>query len=105
MRKKVITLAAAVILFSVPVGMAVSQEGEMHKSQASEAHGMMGGGMGMGMMCPMMGMIGGMGGGDPTMMARMMEMHGEMMTKMGEVMMKHSKMMKQEAQKKKEAIK
>ena len=50
------------------------------------------------MMCPMMdmGMMGGMGGGDPQMMARMMQMRGEMMMKMGEVMMKHGKMMQQE---------
>ncbi len=62
-----------------------------------------------GMMCPMMGMMGGMQGGgmmgpgmmgmmgaqDPKTMGRMLKMRGEMMKAMGDVMMKHGAEMEQ----------
>jgi hypothetical protein len=91
----IFALAAAVAL---PANVTFSQQKET--PPAKEGQGMMGGSM-QGMMCPMMGM-GGMGmtgemmggmGGDPKMMARMMEMRGEMMMRMGEVMMKYGKQM------------
>jgi len=37
----------------------------------------------------------GAGGMDPTMMAHMLEMRGEMMKAMGEIMLKHGKMMRE----------
>ncbi|MGH7831328.1 MAG: hypothetical protein ACREP8_14250 [Candidatus Binatia bacterium] len=87
-----------VLAMLLPAAGVFSQS--MDAPPAKEGQGMMGGMQGGGMMCPMMGMggmgmMGGMGGtaGDPKIMGRMLEMHGEMMMKMGEVMMKHAKQM------------
>jgi hypothetical protein len=97
--KKRFVLFLIVAAMLLPTARVFSQS--MDAPPAKEGQGMMGGMHGGGMMCPMMGM-GGMGmmgemsggtGGDPKIMARMMEMRGEMMMKMGEVMMKHAKQM------------
>jgi hypothetical protein len=96
--KKLFIVFAIAAVAALPASIAFSQQKEAPPAQGQ---GMMGQGMpGGGMMCPMMGM-GGMGmmggmGGDPKMMARMVEMHGEMMMKMGEVMMKYAKQMQKE---------
>jgi hypothetical protein len=78
-----------------------------HGGQQEQAPGqppMMGRGMmGMPMMCQMMGahvepMGLGMMGGDPTdpkMMARMLQLRGEMLKAMGEVLLKHGKAMEE----------
>ena len=91
-----VLIVFAVLAVSATPGF-VQETGKPH---AQHEHGTAGGGTTQqgAMMCPMMdmGMMGGMGGADPKMMARMMQMRGEMMMKMGEVMMKHGKMMQQE---------
>jgi hypothetical protein len=99
--KKIFLVLAIVAGVAFSASPAFLQETE--KPHAKQEHGMGGGMMQGGMMCPMMGsgamgmMGGGMGGmmggmgGDPAMMAQMMQMRGEMMMKMGEVMMKHGK--------------
>ena len=113
MRKTAVLLALAVLLLTVSAASAQMKPmtPPQGKPPAGQEHhpGMDQPGAG-GMMCPMMGMMGGMQGGgmmspgmmgmmmgsqDPKAMGRMLKMRGEMMKAMGDIMMRHGAEMEQ----------
>ena len=104
------TLAALILIGTTVLGAQHQMGGHMQmggqQEQPSGQPSMMGRGMmGMPMMCQMMPqMMGGhmdplgmMGGDqiDPKMMARMLQLRGDMLKAMGEVLLKHGKAMEE----------